>query len=400
MKGANGLRFASALIAGALLLAGCGGGGGSAPSSVPEAVAPSGNTGTAKAQSGTITLRFPARGTSSHARSPQYVSPSSAAIVITIVSVNGITTLPPGVPSPTTVALSTLPGGNCTVTLGIESCVIPVPTPPGSVVYNLQILGPAPANAVLSENTFTLTILAGANGANYSAALLGLVAGVNLTPPSFAFGVPSNGAVVIQPLDATGATITGTSTFSAPFTLTDNDTQDGTSLTNTNGPQAGASVTVFGPSDVIKLVYPGGGPNPLAPFTLTVSGASIPAGYTPGGGTVTPQGAVAFTGTYVGSAATGVAPGDPNFGAQTLFFATIGQQLTFTATQSSYSGPFTIALDPTTCTGPVATYTTADQKTFAVTAAALGICKATVTGGSGANATLWLSVTTANFNIQ
>jgi hypothetical protein len=277
--------------------------------------------------------------------------------------------------------------------------VIPLPTPPGSVAYNFQILGPAPANAVLSENNVTQTIVAGTNGASVPAVLLGVVAGVSVTPPSFAFGVPSTAPIVILSQDATGATITGLSSFWQPYTLTDNDTQDGTSLTD--GAQHGASITVMSPNDVVQLVYPGAGPNPPATFNLTVGGASIPPGFPPAG-SETPQGPVAFTGTYVDGVATGGLSTDPNWNAQTLFFGALSSTLPFTATQSGYGGGFTVTPDPTTCDTPtaIATISSADQKTFSVTANAFGTCKLTVTGGSGANATLWLSITTANLNIN
>jgi hypothetical protein len=393
----------SALFASTLLFAGCGGSG-SAPATGGAPLAPAmSSPGVVTTQSGTLTLTFPRSGygasKTARARSPQYISPNAAAIVITVVSINGVTTLPAGVPSPATVQLSTAPGGNCSISGSTETCVIPVPTPAGSVAYNFQILGPAPANAVLSENNVTQTIVAGTGGTNIATVLLGLVAGVSVAPPSFAFGVPSTAPIIISSLDATGATITGTSGFWQPFTLTDNDTQDGTSLSD--GAQHGATVTVMSPNDVVDLVYPGAGLNPPAAFTFTVSGASIPPGY-PAAGSETPQGAVAFTGTYVDSLATGGSPSDPNWTAQTLFFGTVSATLPFTATQSGYGGGFTVTLDPTTCGGgtPIVTIASADQKTFNVTANAFGICKATVTGGSGASATLWLSITTANLNIQ
>jgi hypothetical protein len=395
--------YVSALFAGTLLFAGCGGSG-SAPANggVPSAPA-SLSPGAVTTQSGTITLTFPRPGTGASAnartRSPQYVSPNAAAIVITVVSVNGVTTLPPGVPSPTTVQLATSgPSQNCSISAGLETCTIPIPMPPGSVAYNFQILGPAPANAVLSENNVTQTIVAGTSGTNVSAVLLGVVAGVSVAPPGFAFGVPSTGQIVILSKDATGATITGLSNFWQPYTLTDNDTQDGTSLTD--GAQHGSSVTVMSPNDIVELVYPGAGANPPAPFTFTVSGGSIPPG-SPPVGVDTPQGAIAFTGTYVDSVATGGNSGDPNWNAQTLFFGTLPSTLPFTASQPGYGGGFTVNLDPATCGGstPIATLSSADQKTFNVTAKAVGICKATVTG-SGASATLWLSVTAGNVSVQ
>jgi hypothetical protein len=396
--------YVCALFAGTLLLAGCGGGG-SAPATGSVPSAPATLSAGATAQSGTITLTFPRPGSAATAnarrRRPQYVSPNAAAIVITVVSVDGVTTLPPGVPSPTTVQLSTPPAAasNCTISGGFESCTIPIPTPPGSVAYNFQILGPAPTNAVLSEGNVTQTIVAGTSGANVATVLLGLVAGVSVAPPSFAFGVPSTARIIISSTDATGATITGSSNFWQPYTLTDNDTLDGTSLTD--GTQQGPSVTVMSPNDVVNLVYPGLGPNPPATFTFTVSGASIPPAFPPAG-SETPQGAVAFSGTYTDSTATGGNIADPNWSQQTLFFGAINSTLAFTATQSGYSGGFTVTLDPTTCGSgtPIATISSADQKTFNVTANAFGICKATVTGGGGANALLYFSIKTANLSLN
>ena len=102
-------------VAALLVLTGCGGGGGSSAPQVPVPLPTSTVTAPHEVGKATLTLTIPpAAAPASAARAPRYVSPNSAAIQVTINSVDGNTTLPAGVPRTTTVALSSAPGGNCT----------------------------------------------------------------------------------------------------------------------------------------------------------------------------------------------------------------------------------------------------------------------------------------------
>jgi hypothetical protein len=403
MRDANPMSIASrafAVLALSLATA-CGGGSGSpaisALGSTPSLTG-SGTAATMAAQTGTITLSFPIPSRTSgsaHVRAPQYVSPNTASITITVVSVNGSTTLPAGVPSPTTVQLSSAPGGNCTVTFGLESCVIPIPTPPGTVVYHLVLQ--SATGAILSENTVTETIAAGTSGANFPVQLLGLVAGVTVAPPQLVAGTPFSGTLMITSNDASGAPITGSTSFFQPYTLTDNDTSGATSLSVNGGPPM-QSVTVTSPTEVVTLNYSG---QAITPFTFTVSGASIPPGSTTAGTEAPQTTAIQFTGTLLDTAATGGVPTDVNWQQSTLFFDSIGQSESFSVSQAGQSS-FSVALDPATCGGSPAVVTvhTTNNVTFNVTANANGICKATVTGSPGVTQSLWFSSTTGSFAVN
>lgn len=242
-----------------VLLAGCAGGG-----TAPQVTAPQPTTAPGPANA-TLTITVP-RVPSSALRSPRYVSPNSASIAITVLSVNGVAPTTAQVPvNPTTAALSAAGGGNCTVSAAGETCTVPLPAPTGAVTYLFKIMDAAAH--VLARNTVTFTIAPSSAVQQFSTVLQGVVASVVITTPATHTGTAFSGPIGVQAYDASGAQITGAAPFANPFTLTDNDATGHTSLTN-NG-VTGLTVTVGTPNDVVILNYDGA-PDPGYTITATV----------------------------------------------------------------------------------------------------------------------------------
>ena len=395
LRGSSRFTNARALaVASLLVLAGCGGGGGGTAATAPQPPVPLPSATPAAPQEvgkATLTIAIPRAAPASSARAPRYVSPNSAAVQVTINSVDGSTTLPAGVPRTTVVQLSSAPGGNCTASGGGETCTIGIIAPAGQVSYTFTLLDNAsPTPHQLAVKTATYTIPAGPRASNSSlqAQLNGIVASVTIVPPTFAAGTSYSGPLTVTAYDASGAAITGPAPYAAPFTLTDGDGSGHTSLT-AHG-QTGSTAPVGAPGDVVIINYDG---QVNDGFTITSSGGTLPP---EGGGHAdvppanSPHG-ITLTGTTNGDAAHGVKPSDPNYNKPTLFFVRPGQSESFTADQTGYSEHhgFTLTLDPASCgsgaNAVVLPPQTTDSKTFTITATAhSGICKATLAGGPSA----------------
>ena len=250
------------------VLAACGGGGSAGVPGLPIANPPFAGPPVAPQGSASLTITVPPR-TTSTMRSTRFVSPNAASLVITVVTVNGIAPTATQAPvNPTTVALSTAGGGNCTVSPSGETCTVALPAPTGSVKYLLQLEDGAAR--VLATNTVTFTIVASAANQSFAAQLNGVVASVVVTAPKLGAGTSFSGPITVQAFDASGALIVGSAPYANAFTLTDNDASGHTSLTD-NGTTA-LTVTVLSPNDVVILNYDGAS---IAQPTFT---ATIPPG--------------------------------------------------------------------------------------------------------------------------
>ncbi len=386
-------------VASLVLIAGCGGGGGSSPAPQMQTAQMLPATATpapVPAGSVRLTLDVPRNGSSTR-RAPRYVSPNSTTLVVTVKTVNGqpptATQVPPAL-NPETFPLSTAPNGNCTVTANGETCTVTIAAPTGQVVYQFDVFD---VNShELSTNTLTYTIAAGTTS-NLQAQLDGIVASVTVTAPALTAGTSFSGPITVNAFDASGALITGSAPYNNPFTLTDNDAEGGTSLTN--GATTGATVTVGSPNDVVLLNYDA---SAIDSFTISATVPGKPAA-TAGSVTVTQQ-PVTFPGTPNDTQR----PTDPNYNQPTVAFTTIGATQQFTAAQLGWSDHgthgFTVALDPATCgSGATAVVTVApaagtNNRTFNVTSQNAGVCKGTVTGGppgQPVSGTIWFSVSTS-----
>jgi hypothetical protein len=384
---------ARAIALGALiLLAGCGGGGGSAPSPVQPAVQ-SPPTSAPRTASATLTLDVP-RGASSARRAPHFVSPNSATLVVSVRTVNGqpptAAQVPPAL-NPQTFPLSTAAGGNCTVSPSGETCTVTIAAPTGQVSYQFDLLDAS--NNKLATNTLTFTIAAGSTP-QLQAQLDGIVSTVTVTAPALTAGTSFSGPITVQAFDASGALIVGSAPYANPFTLTDNDASGATSLTD--NATTGLAVTVGGPNDVVILNYDGSANDP---FTIS---ATVPGKAPQTAGTVTTTNQPI---TFPGTPNDTNSPSDPNYNQPTVVFATIPSTKQFTAAQIGWSDRgthgFTVALDPVTCgSGASAVVTVApvagtNNRTFSATSQKSGLCKGTVTGGppsTPVKGTIWFSV--------
>ncbi len=389
-------------VASLVLLASCGGGGGSAPApqqppvqATPAAMVPAG------AGSARLTLDVP-RGGASAQRSPRYVSPNSVKLVVTVLTVNGnppsATQVPPAL-NPSTFALTTAPGGNCTTSPSGETCTVTIPAPTGQVTYRFDVFDIA--NNELSTNTLTYTIAAG-SAPNLQAQLNGIVSTVTVTAPTLNAGTSFSGPISVQAFDASGALIVGPAPYNNPFTLTDNDASGATSLTD--GGTTGLVVTVGSPNDVVILNFDG---QDIDPFTIS---ATVPGKPVATAGTVNiAHSPVTFPGTPNDTQRTT----DPNYNQPTVALTAIPQTAQFTAAQAGWSDHgthgFTVALDPVTCgsgAGAVVFVTPVagtNNRTFNVTSQNVGVCRGTVTGGPPGHpqsATIWFSVSASQLNLN
>ena len=382
----------AAIVALFFLLAGCAGGGGSTPA--PQPTPQNGPTSSPAALgTATLTLDVPRNGSSAR-RAPRFVSPNSAALAVTVKTVNGQPPTASQVPTalnPQTFALSTATGGNCQTSPSGETCTVTIPAPTGQVSYQFDLLDAAQHK--LATNTLSFTIAAGSSP-NLQAVLDGIVASVAVTAPTLTAGTSFSGPVTVQAFDASGALIVGSAPYANPFTLTDNDSTGATSLTN--AATTGLTVTVTSPNDVVILNFDG---EDVDPFTV---GDTIPGAPAQTAGTVqVTHSPVTLPGTPNDTnSAT-----DPNFNQPTVTFTSTPSTKQFTAAQLGWSDHgthgFTVALDPATCgSGASAVVTVAaaagtNNRTFNVTSQHAGLCKGTVTGGPPGHpqsATIWFSV--------
>jgi hypothetical protein len=259
-----------------LALAGCGGGGGTTPSTGSQAKGGSPSGGSPSVPSGSIRFVIPSKGTtgSSSSRGTTYVSPSSAAIKVTVNSINGDTSIPTSIPNPQITNLTV--GGACAVNAGVETCTVPIPVPTGSVSYTFNLYDGANATGnELATGTDTLTNVAGTN-APATVALSGIVTQLHVTPAeSLALDTPGDVLLAISPEDADGYAITGTAVYAnGSLTVTDNDTSGTTGL-SLGAPSATSIGTAFesvnvtsGANDVIYLNY-NGQPSSDPNFTIS-----------------------------------------------------------------------------------------------------------------------------------
>ena len=387
------MNMRAVAVASLILLAGCGGGSstpapiGPVPTPVPTA---SPAPGTA-----TLTIGVP-RGTASAQRAPRAGGSTATSLVVTVKTVDGqpptAAQVPP--PNPRTIALSTAPGGNCTVASSGETCTVTIPAPAGQVTYQFDVLDQN--GNVLATSTVTFTIAPGTTP-NLSTTVKGIVASVTVTTPTLNAGTSFAGPITVAAFDAGGTQIVGSAPYANPFTLTDNDTTGATSLGD--GTQSGLTVTVNSPNDVVTLSYTGTADDP---FTLTVA---IPSKPVLTFNVQTTNQVVTLSGTTNDT----LKPTDPNFNQPTLFFTTIPSTKQFSAAQPGWGFPghaFSLALDAATCgTGAnaVVTVTPASSFMFNVTSQKAGICKGTVIGGPPAHpnaATIWFSVSASQIIVN
>ena len=204
---------------------------------------------------------------------------------------------------------------NCTVSGGTATCTIFVVAPPGNDNYTIK--AEDSASDVLASKTQTFTMVVGTNNTP-SVTLQGVVALVTFTLPALTANTSQSGASITwSALDASGATIVGSTSFVNPITVTDGDLTGQTQL-HVNGGSGATSVTLNAPTDTLTIDYTGQADNP---FTLTPSGTGI----TGTASNVTPAvDDITFSGTTLDDAAHGGITTDLNYSEPTLFFTQPG----------------------------------------------------------------------------
>ena len=211
--------FGAALVA--VLAAGCGGGGASAPSVTPAN--PGSPPKTPASVSVTFTMHWPGTTTSSAQRSPKYVPFTARSVSVTV---NGGT--PQYLNSPATTLTIDAPVGTDTFTFA---------------TYDAQ----NGQGNVLSRASVTQAIVNGAAN-NVSATLNGVIASiaVSLSNPTPNAGVPATVNVNVAAKDADGNTIVGPGDYNTSIHLTLSDpANSGTlSLSTNNVPNAATAPTL------------------------------------------------------------------------------------------------------------------------------------------------------------
>jgi hypothetical protein len=360
-------------------------------------------------------MAFAARQTA--ARTPEYVSPSSKSLRVTVNSVDGAA--PPSWVNPNPIVIDFATSGsnsNCTVSSGTETCTIAVPGPPGSVSYTFELFDGAGATGnkvgtitqtfqIAQNQTAPLDVTMSAIAASVS------VSGNALAPSTAIPGIGSSERLAIAASDADRNSIDPSAPLANPIPLSISDASGATSLsTGASASCPGtASVTLTSLQQPLWLCYSG-----EATSTVAISSSS-------GGGTiaVTPS-AIALSGTALCTAETGCASTDADYNAPALFFTStgVGAARTFSAsepgwTQSPYNQQFDLTLDPGTCNAgqmpslrpaiasasAVVSISANPATSWTVTPLAAGICKGTIGEHaavplSASGTVVWFSVTT------
>lgn len=249
-------RFCTIALAATLggsILAGCGGGAGSSSPSLPVQPAPS----TQSKLSATATIVIPAKATSSRARTPQWISPSTMAIDFSS-QVNGAT-----------VAYSfsalTPTSPNCHAATGGLSCTVSFAVVAGQQQMIVTVYDNVNAYLASALATTTQSInVAPGTTPNFSFTLNGIVA--YLSPATgftnFTSGIASSQSVSVTPQDADGNVIPGN--WDVPSISLSNDD-------STHGLVASPSTVFPGASINISYSYNG---NPNTASTLALNGCS------------------------------------------------------------------------------------------------------------------------------
>jgi large repetitive protein len=247
-----GFAFGTALALASL--SACGGGGGSAPSgSLPS----TGNTGTAAPQgtaNAAITLslqQYSPLSTAAVKRRAAFVSPATAQISLTVVSVNGAAVSG----SPTTFPVSPSSPG-CAGASGVVTCTLNANIPIGSDVLQASTLD---ANGhSLGSSTITATITQNATNA-IALAIGGQIASLQmyLSRSSFSSGTAATSNVIVVPLDQSGAEIVNPGNYNPSIAVTSSNSVSGHVSLITDGTNTGQSATIVSPNDQIVVNYDG-----------------------------------------------------------------------------------------------------------------------------------------------
>ena len=298
-----------ALLLGAALLSSCSAGNSSmlpaaSPQSTPASTPTKASQGTA-----TFSIAVPAKPAASSAgrQRPQYVSPSTGSVAITVVAVDGKQQS-----SPATVAKIAYGASGCTSDHAQPlSCTIGANVPAGeNVTFTIATFASSNGTgAVLSSATLTKTIKA--NTVNTIPVTLGgVVNTVTLSPSTIhtvADGSTHTYLVTLEALDASGATIVGSAPFASPISISDENDPNGAVLvsqSSVTGPGVPFQVRYNGTKhlDDAKITASAGSAGSavaqIIPFNVSLSNVTAPMGGQTQTATLSEVG---FTGAFTAS---------------------------------------------------------------------------------------------------
>lgn len=359
------------LFAGTTLLSACGGGGGSAHAgTVPAAGSTPGSVtpqGSAVATFALSLQQYTPVDTTAKRRRVAYISPATAQISLTIVSVNGVASAG----SPMTFPIS--PGApNCTGTNGAVNCNLSATIPIGSDVLSASTLD---VNGhTLGTSTITANVVQNATNV-IALAVGGEIANLQiyLSQNHFTPGTPGTANVIVVPLDQSGAEIVNPGNYDPAITVTSSSSASGHLSLITDGTNTGQTSTLNSPNDQVVVSYDGGG----------TSGSSNIKADAGGGITATKN-------VSISAAGFGASPSGAQLVSSTGYiFTSAGQTGTITA--SGGTGPYNVSSSDTT----LATVSPASGSgPFTVTAAGYGVSgSATITVTDSASGVTTIPVT-------
>ncbi len=321
-------------VAASMILSACGGGGGgSAPAggslpstggNPPAGTLPQGSASSTFA----LTLQqYAPVDTSAKRRRVAYISPATAQISLTVVSVNGVATSS----APMTFAVSPS-APNCAGTNGIVTCNLAATIPIGNDVLTASTLD---ANGhALGSSTITATVAQNATN-RIALAVGGQIANVQiyLSQNHFTPGTAANSNVIVVPLDQSGAEIVNPGNYDPPIAVTSSSSASGHLSLITDGTNTGQSGTLNSPNDQVVVAYDGGGTNGSSTITANA------------GSGITASKNVSISAAGLGASAVGA----QFVSSSSYIFTAAGQ--TGTITVSGGTGPYTVvSSDPTLAT--------------------------------------------------
>jgi hypothetical protein len=359
------------LTSGTALLSACGGGGGGSAHTVPAAGSTPGSVAPQGSATATFALslrQYTPVQTAATRRRVAFISPATAQISLTIVSVNGVATSG----SPMTFPIS--PGApNCTGANGAVNCNISATIPIGSDVLSASTLD---VNGH-TLGTSTITANVEQNATNVIAlAIGGQIANVQiyLSQNHFTPGTPGTANVIVVPLDQSGAEIVNPGNYSPAITVTSSSSAGGHLSLITNGTNTGLTSTVNSPNDQVVVSYDGGGTSGSSSITANAGG-----------------GITATKPVSINAAVLAASPRGPQVVSSTTgyVFTAAGQQGTIAT--SGGTGPYSV----TTSDATLATVSpTSGSGSFTITAVGYGVSgSAIITVTDSASAVTTIPVT-------
>lgn len=228
-------RLSAVLALFALIVAGCGGGGGSSPG------LPVGSKAGVAAGSATLVIPNSATTPSSNGRRPQFIAASAASVKISV-------------PTLADQIFSIAAGStSCTTANSARTCTLAFTATAGQPAITVTLYDGANATGnVLGSATAIPSVTAGVPF-TVSLTIGGTIKTVTINlSSSFTMGTPGTATVMVTAVDADGNAITGPANFSQPVTLVNSDTSGAFTLSSTtiNSPTGSATLTYNGSSTV------------------------------------------------------------------------------------------------------------------------------------------------------